>query len=280
MHTYLLRRVLLAIPTLIGVTLLIFIAMRVIPGDPIAMITSEGGMNHVLSDEEIDTVRHALGLDRPYHEQYLSWMRDVFSGELGRSFWRQEPIRDQILRRAPITIQIALMAITLSWMIGLPVGMLSAIKRNSWPDYVSRILVIFFVAVPAFWVALLVVLTGVLVFNWRASLTIVYFWEDPRRNLEMALGPAIVLGLGVAALTARMARSATLEVLHEDYVRTARAKGLFERLVVVRHVLRNALLPGGDHLRPCFWRADRWLGRRRARIWGAWAGHAAGHGLR
>jgi peptide/nickel transport system permease protein len=242
-HTYLLRRVLASIPTLIGVTVLIFIAMRVIPGDPIAMITSEGGMNYALSEEEINAVRASLGLDRPYHEQYLAWMGDVFRGELGRSFWRQEPIRDQIMRRAPITIQISIMAIGLSLMIGLPIGMLSAIKRNTWPDYVSRVFVIFFVAVPAFWVALLMVLAGVLLFNWRSSLTIVYFWEDPRRNLEMTLGPAIVLGLGVAALTGRMARSATLEVLHEDYVRTARAKGLYERLVVGRHVLRNALLP-------------------------------------
>jgi peptide/nickel transport system permease protein len=232
-----------SVPTLFGVTVLIFIAMRVIPGDPISMITSEGGMNYALSDEEINTVRRSLGLDRPYHEQYLAWMGDVFKGELGRSFWRQEPIRDQILRRAPITGQIALMAIALSWVIGLPIGILSAIKRNKLPDYVSRVFVIFFVAVPAFWVALLIVLAGVLIFNWRASLTIIYFWEDPRRNLEITLGPAIVLGLGVAALTARMARSATLEVLHEDYVRTARAKGLRERLVIVRHVLRNALLP-------------------------------------
>jgi peptide/nickel transport system permease protein len=232
-----------SVPTLFGVTVLIFIAMRVIPGDPISMITSEGGMNYALSEEEINTVRRSLGLDRPYHEQYLAWMGDVFKGELGRSFWRQEPIRDQILRRAPITGQIALMAIALSWVIGLPIGILSAIKRNKLPDYVSRVFVIFFVAVPAFWVALLIVLAGVLIFNWRASLTIIYFWEDPRRNLEITLGPAIVLGLGVAALTARMARSATLEVLHEDYVRTARAKGLRERLVIVRHVLRNALLP-------------------------------------
>ncbi len=110
-------------------------------------------------------------------------------------------------------------------------------------DYVSRVFVIFFVAVPAFWVGLLIVLAEVLIFNWRPSLTIIYFWEDPGRNLQMTLGPAIVLGLGVAALTARMTRSATLEILHEDYVRTARAKGLREKLVIIRHVLRNALLP-------------------------------------
>jgi len=222
---------------------LIFIAMRVIPGDPISLITSEGGMNYALSDEEINAVRHSLGFDRPYHEQYLSWIGDVLSGELGRSFWRQEPIRDQILRRAPITAEIGLMAIALSWIIGLPIGILSAVKRNAWPDYVSRVFVIFFVAVPSFWVGLLIVLAEVLIFNWRPSLTIIYFWEDPWRNLQMTLGPAIVLGFGVAALTARMTRSATLEVLHEDYVRTARAKGLREKLVIVRHVLRNALLP-------------------------------------
>ena len=243
MHTYLLRRVLASLPTLFGVTVLIFIAMRVIPGDPISLITSEGGMNYALSDEEINAVRHSLGFDRPYHEQYLSWIGDVLSGELGRSFWRQEPIRDQILRRAPITAEIGLMAIALSWIIGLPIGILSAVKRNAWPDYVSRVFVIFFVAVPSFWVGLLIVLAEVLIFNWRPSLTIIYFWEDPWRNLQMTLGPAIVLGFGVAALTARMTRSATLEVLHEDYVRTARAKGLREKLVIVRHVLRNALLP-------------------------------------
>jgi len=242
-HTYVLRRVLASIPTLFGVTVLIFIAMRVIPGDPISLITSEGGMNYALTDEEINTVRHSLGFDRPYHEQYLSWMRDVLSGELGRSFWRQEPIRDQILRRAPITTEIAVLAIVVSWIVGLPVGILSAIRRNAWPDYISRVFVIFFVAVPSFWVGLLIVLAEVLIFNWRASLTIIYFWEDPWRNLQITLGPAIVLGIGVAALTARMTRSATLEVLHEDYVRTARAKGLREKLVIVRHVLRNALLP-------------------------------------
>ena len=243
MHTYLLRRVLASVPTLFGVTVLIFIAMRVIPGDPIALITGEGGLNYALTQEEINTVRHSLGLDRPYHEQYLSWMGDVLSGELGRSFWRQEPIRDQIVRRAPITAEIALLAIVISWIVGLPVGILSAVRRNAWPDYVSRVFVIFFVAVPAFWVALLIVLAEVLIFNWRASLTIIYFWEDPWRNLQITLGPAVVLGFGVAALTARMTRSATLEILHEDYVRTARAKGLRERLVILRHVLRNALLP-------------------------------------
>lgn len=236
------RRVLASIPALFGVTVIIFLAMRVLPGDPLAMITGEGA-SYILKEEDLQAARASLGLDRPLHEQYLSWMADVARGELGKSFWRKEPIRDLILRRAPISGQIALMAIVISWLVGIPVGIVSAIWRNSIPDYVTRVFVIFFVAVPAFWVALVVVLVGVLVFTWRPPISIVYFWDDPLTNLQITLGPAFVLGIGVAAITARMTRSATLEVLHEDYVRTARAKGLRETLVVWRHVLRNALLP-------------------------------------
>ena len=243
MRTYLLQRAAAGFVTLIGVTILIFLAMRVLPGDPLAMMTSESGVTHTLTEEELQAARAALGLDRPYYQQYLSWIGDVARGNLGKSFWRDEPINELIKRRGPITAQIALLAVTLSWLIGVPIGILSAVRRNTLADYLSRVLVIFFVAVPAFWLALLVVLAGVLIFNWRPSLTVIQLWEDPARNLQMTLGPAIVLGVGIAALTARMTRSATLEILHDDYVRTARAKGLREQLVVRRHVLRNALLP-------------------------------------
>jgi peptide/nickel transport system permease protein len=243
MRTYLLQRALLGFVTLIGVTILIFLAMRVLPGDPLAMMTAESGMTYTLSDEELQSARAALGLDRPYYQQYLAWMADVARGDLGKSFWREEPINELIKRRGPITFQIAVLAVVLSWLIGLPVGVLSAVRRNTIPDYVSRVLVIFFVAVPPFWMALLIVLFGVLMFNWRPSLTVVQFWEDPSTNMQMVVGPAIVLGVGIAALTARMTRSATLEILHDDFVRTARAKGLREQAVVRRHVLRNALLP-------------------------------------
>jgi len=243
MRTYLLQRALLGFVTLNGVTILIFLAMRVLPGDPLAMMTAESGMTYTLSDEELQSARAALGLDRPYYQQYLAWMADVARGDLGKSFWREEPINELIKRRGPITFQIAVLAVVLSWLIGLPVGVLSAVRRNTIPDYVSRVLVIFFVAVPPFWMALLIVLFGVLMFNWRPSLTVVQFWEDPSTNMQMVVGPAIVLGVGIAALTARMTRSATLEILHDDFVRTARAKGLREQAVVSRHVLRNALLP-------------------------------------
>ena len=236
------RRLLASIPALFGVTVVIFLAMRVLPGDPLAMITGEGA-SYILKEEDLQAARASLGLDKPLHEQYLRWMADVARGELGKSFWRKEPIRDIILRRAPISGQIALMAIVISWLVGIPVGIISAIWRNSIPDYITRGFVIFFVAVPAFWMALVIVLVGVLLFTWRPPIGIVYFWDDPLTNLQITLGPAFVLGIGVAAITARMTRSSTLEVLHEDYVRTARAKGLRETLVVWRHVLRNALLP-------------------------------------
>ena len=243
MRKYLGQRLLIAIPTLFGVTLLIFIAMRVLPGDPLSAISGEGGGTYVLSKEQLQAARVSLGLDRPYVVQYLDWLRDILRGDLGKSFWRGEPIRELIFRRAPITGQIALMAIILSWVIGLPVGIVGALWRNSLTDYASRLVVTFFMAIPSFWVGLMVVLSLVLAFTWRPPLTIVYLWDDPIRNLQMTAGPALVLGVALAAMMARITRSSVLEVLGEDYVRTARAKGLRERIVVWRHALVNAMLP-------------------------------------
>lgn len=243
MQRYLLSRAIYSIPTIIGITILIFIAMRVIPGDPLAMVGSEGQGIHRLTDEELQALRHDLGLDRPYIVQYLDWMWDVVRLNMGTSFWRGEPIADIIMRRGPITAQIALMAIILSWLIGIPVGLLCAIKRNTPADYLVRGLVTVFMAIPSFWIGLVVVLIGVLWFTWRPPITIFYFWDDPSKNLQITIGPALALGLGLAAVTARMTRSSVLEVLHDDFVRTARAKGLREQAVVWRHVFRNALLP-------------------------------------
>jgi peptide/nickel transport system permease protein len=243
MRKYLGQRLLIAIPTLVGVTLLIFIAMRVLPGDPLSAISGEGGGTYVLSKEQLQAARVSLGLDRPYVVQYLDWLRDIVRGDLGKSFWRGEPIRELIFRRAPITGQIALMAIILSWIIGLPVGLIGALWRNSWTDYAFRFVVTLFLAIPRFWVGLMVVLSLVLAFTWRPPLTIVYLWDDPIRNLQMTAGPALILGVALAAMMARITRSSVLEVLGEDYIRTARAKGLRERIVVWRHALVNAMLP-------------------------------------
>lgn len=231
------------IPTLIGITILIFLAMRVLPGDPLAMIVSEAAGIYVLSEEEVETLRASLGLDQPYYIQYLSWMGEVIRGDLGSSFWTGEPISALLLRRGPITAQIAIMAVIFSWLIGVPLGMLSAMLRNTVFDHISRVTFTIFIAVPSFWIGLLIILATVLWFTWRPPLMIVQVWEDPIANLSMTSLPALALGLGLAAATARMARSAALEVLYEDYIRTARAKGLAEKLVMWRHVFKNAMLP-------------------------------------
>ena len=243
MYRYLSQRLAIMIPTVLGITILIFLAMRVLPGDPLALIMSESAGSYILSEEELQTARASLGLVKPYYVQYLSWMGEVVRGDLGSSFWTNEPIRDLVLRRAPITGQIALMAVLFSWLIGVPIGMFSAMWRNSLFDHISRVTITVFIAVPSFWIGLLIVLASVLIFTWRPPLTIVQLWDDPLANLSMTTLPALALGLGLAAANARMARSSALEVMYDDYIRTARAKGLPDRMVMWRHVFKNAMLP-------------------------------------
>jgi peptide/nickel transport system permease protein len=243
MQRYLLRRLLTAIPTLFGISVLVFVAMRVIPGDPLAQIASESGGQYRLTDEELAAARASLGLDKPLPQQYLNWMGDVARGDLGHSFWNSEPISTTVMRRGAISLEIALLAVVLSWLLGVPAGILSATRRNSWADHWVRVAMTLFLAIPSFWIGLTAVLCLVLFFTWRPPLTIAELWQDPVLNLEMVIGPALALGVGLAAGLARMTRSSVLEALHDDYVRTARAKGLKEQAVVQRHVMRNALLP-------------------------------------
>lgn len=243
MQRYILRRVLTAIPTLFGITVLVFVAMRVLPGDPLAQVGGEGGVQVTLSKEDEAAARASLGLDKPLPQQYVGWLSDIAHGNFGHSFWNKEPIRDTIGRRGMISLEIALLAVAFSWFVGVPAGILSATRRNSWLDNVVRLIVTMFLAIPSFWIGLSSVLFLVLVFTWRPPLTIVQFWQDPVKNLEIVIGPALALGIGLAAVLARMTRSAVLESLGEDYVRTARAKGVRETLVISRHVFRNALLP-------------------------------------
>jgi peptide/nickel transport system permease protein len=243
MIQYLIRRFLLAILTIFGVTIVIFFAMHVLPGDPLAMIYGEGQGLYVLSDAEIAAARASLGLDQPLYMQYLNWMKDVASGELGHSFWVDTPISDTFMRRGPITAEIAILAIALAWIIGIPVGIISAVRRETWLDYILRFFTTLFMAIPSFWFGLTMILFTVLVLNWRPSITIVQLWENPRENLLMVLGPAVAMGVGIGAIMARMTRTTVLETLSEDFVRTARAKGLAEKTLLIRHVLKNALLP-------------------------------------
>ena len=243
MRTYVVQRLFLAIPTLFGVTVLIFVAMRVLPGDPLRTIFFRGGDARILSEEEYLTARKNLGLDRPLHVQCLEWMADVARGGMGRSFCHQKPVRETIQRRGAITVEYAIMAVAISWLVGLPVGLIAAVWRNTPVDYVVRFFVTLFMAIPSFWLGLTVILITVLVWSWHPALGIVQLWDDPLRNMQIVLGPAIVIGVAMGAVLARMARATLLEVFRDDYVRTARSKGLPERIVVVRHALRNALLP-------------------------------------
>ena len=175
--------------------------------------------------------------------QYGKWLRDIGTGDFGKSLLRGDSVTQFVLRRGPITLEIAVLATLISWVVGFPVGILSALRPNSWMDHAGRTFSILFVAIPGFWLGLVMVLALILWFDYKAPILPVYPWESPWKNLQMVAGPAAVLGLGFAGFVARIVRSSLVEVIQEDYVRTARAKGLDEQLVVVRHALRNAILP-------------------------------------
>jgi peptide/nickel transport system permease protein len=239
---YLLRRAFFALGTLIGVSLIIFVVLRILPGDPqVAILGVEGHAKMAPADRAV--IMRDLGLSDSLPVQYVRWMRDIATGELGKSFFRGDTVRDLILHRGPLSAEIAVLALVISWLVGLPVGILSAIRPNGWGDAVVRSLSVLFIAVPGFWLGLLIVLALLFWFGYKAPIIIVQIWENPWQNFQLIIGPAVVLGLAQGAYIARMARSCLLEVIREDYVRTARAKGTMERSVVMRHALPNALLP-------------------------------------
>jgi peptide/nickel transport system permease protein len=239
---YLLRRALFALGTLIGVSLIIFVVLRILPGDPlVAILGVEGHAKMAPADRA--AIMQDLGLSDSLPVQYARWMRDIATGQLGKSFFRGDTVTDLILHRGPLSAEIAILALVISWLVGLPVGILSALRPNGWADAVVRSLSVLFIAVPGFWLGLLIVLALLFWFGYKAPIIIVQLWEDPWENFQLIIGPAMVLGLAQGAYIARMSRSCLLEVIREDYVRTARAKGTAERAVVMRHALPNALLP-------------------------------------
>jgi peptide/nickel transport system permease protein len=239
---YLLRRAFFALGTLIGVSLIIFVVLRILPGDPlVAILGVEGHAKMSPADREV--LMRDLGLSDSLPVQYARWLRDIATGQLGKSFFRGDTVRDLILHRGPLSAEIAILALVISWLVGLPVGVLSAIRPNGWADTVARSLSVLFIAVPGFWLGLLIVLALLFWFGYKAPIVIVHLWQDPWQNFQLIVGPAVVLGLAQGAYIARMSRSCLLEVIREDYVRTARAKGAVERAVVLRHALPNALLP-------------------------------------
>jgi peptide/nickel transport system permease protein len=242
MYSYIARRLAFGALTVIGVSIMVFVVMRILPGDPLVAIFGPEGFTK-LSDKERAGYMAALGLSDPLWVQYLAWVKDILRGDFGHSFFRSESVADMILRRGPLTAEIALISVVLSWLVGIPVAIVSALRPNTISDSLVRFVSILFIAVPGFWVGMLIVLALLFWFGYRAPMAGVSLFADPVANLQLVVGPAIVLGLGQAAYIARMGRSSLLEVIREDYVRTARAKGLNNRLVIAMHALPNALLP-------------------------------------
>jgi peptide/nickel transport system permease protein len=242
MYTYILRRLIFGAITIVAVSILVFVVLRILPGDPLVAIFGADGFAK-LTEEERANYMKALGLSDPLWVQYMSWVKDIAAGNFGRSFFRAESVAEMIARRGPLTAQIALFSVLLSWIVGIPVALISALKPNSVADNVVRFMSILFLAVPGFWLGMLTILGMLFWFGYRPPLTNTPFFTDPLTNMQIVIGPAIVLGMGQAAYIARMARSSLLEVIREDYVRTARAKGLNSRLVIAFHALPNALLP-------------------------------------
>jgi peptide/nickel transport system permease protein len=242
MHSYILRRLAFGALAVVGVSIVVFVVLRILPGDPLVAIFGPEGFSK-LSEAERARYMADLGLSDPLPVQYLHWVQDIVRGDFGRSFFRSESVADMISRRGPLTAEIALISVVLSWLVGIPVAVISALRPNSVADNVARFLSILFLAVPGFWLGMLIVLGLLFTFGYRAPLASVSLFDDPWDNLQIVIGPAIVLGLAQAAYIARMARSSLLEVIREDYIRTARAKGLNRRVVVALHALPNALLP-------------------------------------
>jgi peptide/nickel transport system permease protein len=240
MQRYVIGRLLLMIPTLLGVAILTFVIMRVVPGDVIALRYAGSGS---VPQEVIDRERAQLGLDRPMPVQFAEYMAGIIRLDFGKSLWTDRPVVDEIGARLGITLELAILATIIATLLAIPLGVVAAVKQDTWVDYAVRVISIGGLAVPSFWLGIMTILVLVVVFAWAPPLIFVPIWVDPVQNLSQLIWPALAVGYRYSAVATRMTRSSVLEVLREDYVRTARAKGVAEWLVVVRHALRNSLLP-------------------------------------
>ena len=243
MPAYIAKRCLLFIPTVLMATLLAFLLLRVIPGDPaLVKLAGETG-DSSFTQAELHDLQAKLGTDRPLYVQYGKWVWGMLRLDFGESMFFEEPVAKDLAAKFPITLELTVLALLIATIIAVPLGLLSAIKQDTPTDYIARIIAITGVALPNFWVGILIVYFLVLLFAWMPPLGYANLWEDPATNLQQFIFPALALGFFEMAFTARVTRSSMLEVYREDYTRTARGKGLAERVVIVRHALKNALLP-------------------------------------
>ncbi|MGE8940635.1 ABC transporter permease [Leptospira interrogans] len=238
---FLIRRLILVVPTLLGVAVAVFFLIRVMPGDVVMMkFMAEGA---TVSEDVLDMERKRLGLDKPLYEQFTDYMVGLARFDLGKSLWTGESVAKEIATRAPVSFQIAIMATIIAVLISLPLGTISALYRDTWIDHGVRVLAVSGLAIPSFWLGMLIIMMLLSVFNWLPPIGYVSIFENPIANLSALIWPAIAVGYRYAAVATRMMRSALLEVMREDYIRTARAKGVWAKLIVSRHALRNAMLP-------------------------------------
>ncbi|HEY5865581.1 MAG TPA: ABC transporter permease [Candidatus Tectomicrobia bacterium] len=238
MREYFLKRVLLMVPTLFLVTVFVFLLMHLRSGDVVIQM-----LEGYAYAETVEALRHELGLDKPLYEQYLTWMGGVLQGDLGRSLWTKESILAEFARRFPVTLELTLLTIIISVTFGVGVGILSAIRQESWIDYIGRVVAILALAMPVFWLAILVVVIPAIYWRWTPLWTYVTPTADLLENLKIMIFPALVFGLSRAGPIMRIMRSSMLEVQRQDYIRTAWAKGLRERTVIFKHAIKNALIP-------------------------------------
>jgi peptide/nickel transport system permease protein len=241
MLRYTVNRVLLMIPTLIGVAVLVFFMLRVVPGDVVEVKLRGDGGN--VSQQTIEMERKRLGLDKPLLHQFGDWMVGLATLDLGKSMWTDRPVTEEIAIRLELSLQVAIMATIVAVLIAIPLGTTAALMRGTWVDYAVRLITIGGLSIPSFWFGMLIMITLLYLFNWLPPITFTPIYVDPIANLTQLIWPALAVGYRYCAVVARMVRSSLLEVLSEAYIRTARAKGVFEKLVISRHALRNALLP-------------------------------------
>ncbi len=243
MQAYLAKRVILIIPTIILLTIIVFLVLRIVPGDPAIMMLMSSDLQESYTKEDLDRVRKLIGTDKPIYVQYGKWVWNMLQVDFGTSFHDQTPVSDDLKQRIPITLELTIMAVLWASILAVPLGVISAIKQDSIGDYASRIITIAGIALPNFVVAILMIFFLVRWFGWLPPIGYENLWDKPGENLQQLLFPAIALGFSNMAFIGRVTRSAMLEVFREDYIRTARSKGLAEQVVVYRHALKNALLP-------------------------------------
>lgn len=240
MSTYIIRRILLMIPTLFFVTVLVFMVVRLLPGDVVETVI---GQYTPLTQGDREAVRHDLGLDRPWYQQYVEFVGGVFKGDLGTSLQSQRPVSEALRNRLPVSAELGLLSIVIGLIWAIPIGVLAAIRQDSLLDHVARSTAISFIAMPSFWLGTLVIVLPSVWWNWAPPIQYRSFLDDPRENLYLLIFPAAILGLTISGGVMRLTRAQMLEILRQDYIRTAWSKGLKERTIVVRHALKNALIP-------------------------------------